>query len=40
MADDIESKQKYLCDEIMAKGFDTDVFTRWIDENYEKGSRI
>lgn len=39
MAETIESKQKYLCQEIMAKGFDPDEFTKWIDENYDTGRK-
>lgn len=34
---DIEAKQKYLCKEVMEKGFDADEFTKWIDINKEKG---
>lgn len=37
MAESVEAKQRYLCLEIMAKGFDPDAFTQWIDEKYENG---
>ena len=39
-AADIEAKQKYLCKEVMEKGFDADEFTKWIDANKEKGSAV
>lgn len=32
----MESKQKYLCTEIMEKGYDPDDFTRWIDQDKKK----
>lgn len=37
---DIEAKQKYLCKEVMEKGFDADEFTKWIDINKEKGNEL
>lgn len=40
MADSVENKQRFLCLEIMAKGFDPDDFTKWIDESSELGSRV
>ena len=39
MADNVEAKQRFLCLEIMAKGFDPDTFTQWIDQSYENGRR-
>lgn len=39
MADSVEAKQRFLCLEIMAKGFDPDAFTQWIDQSYENGRR-
>ena len=38
MDNDVESKQKYLCTEIVLKGYDPDDFTQWMDRNTEKGS--
>lgn len=37
MADSVENKQRFLCLEIMAKGFDPDDFTKWIDEASDLG---
>lgn len=37
MADSVENKQRFLCLEIVAKGFDPDDFTKWIDEASELG---
>ena len=37
MADSVESKQNFLTNEIIAKGFDPDDFTKWIDETYPNG---
>lgn len=37
MAESVEAKQNFLCIEILAKGFDTDDFTAWIDKNYPNG---
>ena len=37
---DIERKQRFLREEIMEKGFDADEFTRWIDKEKEKGTRL
>ena len=40
MADSVENKQRFLCLEIVAKGFDPDTFTKWIDEASEIGRMI
>lgn len=37
MDNDVESKQKYLCTEIMVKGYDPDDFTQWMDRNMKRG---
>lgn len=37
MDGDVEAKQKYLCSEILLKGYDPDDFTAWIDTNKPKG---
>lgn len=38
MDNDVETKQKYLCTEIVLKGYDPDDFTQWMDKNTERGS--
>jgi hypothetical protein len=37
MDNDVVSKQKYLCSEIMLKDYDPDDFTQWMDRNTDKG---
>lgn len=39
-SEDLEKKQQFLRNEIMAKGFDADDFTLWIDKEKEKGSPL
>lgn len=39
MSSDVEQKQKFLMDEIMRKGYDSDDFTNWMDSKKEKGSQ-
>lgn len=38
MADTIESKQRFLFQEIITKGYDSDDFIKWIEDTYEQGS--
>lgn len=37
MDNNVEAKQKYLCSEIMMKGYDPDDFTQWMDTNTDRG---
>lgn len=38
MADTVESKQRFLFQEIIAKGYDSDDFIKWIEDHHEHGN--